>query len=176
MARAFKTFPLIAIGGLLACLILGARAWAQWPTAERGALGRYSSATCVSPVRSSDRTTWDTTIPLGNGKSARVRATGDLRSMFELTFSDEDYRRDVTTFWDYSYPRDARVTRSTNTLWLVVSGGLGGGTLVRGFDRARLYEYDLASRAIAHEYDIQPSALPQACPPSTLLETATTMR
>lgn len=81
-----------------------------------------------------------------------------MRSMFELAFSDEDWRRQVTTFWDYSYPRDARVSQSTNTLWLVVSGGLG--TL---FDRAKLYEYDLENRTIAHEFDLDPEDLPAAC-------------
>lgn len=95
---------------------------------------------------------------------SRVESSGAMRSMFELAFSDEDWRRQVTTFWDYSYPVDARLSRSTNTLWLVVSGGLGGSGLIgRLSDRAKLYEYDLVTRTIAHEFDLDPPDLPPPC-------------
>jgi hypothetical protein len=79
-------------------------------------------------------------------------------SMFELAFSDEDYRRQVTTLWDFVHVQDARIDRATNTLWLLISGGWGV------FDRARLYEYDLNSRTIARELDFDPEDLPSACP------------
>jgi hypothetical protein len=91
-----------------------------------------------------------------------------MRGVFEVSFSDEDSRRHVTTFWDYSYPRDVRVDSSTNTLWLLVSGGLGGTGLIGWLsDRARLYEFDLDTRTIAHELELKPGDLPLACAPST---------
>lgn len=102
----------------------------------------------------------------------QLLATGEMRSMFELAFSDENYRRQVTTFWDYSYPTDARISSSTNTLWLVVAGGLGFKGLIARLtgmsDRARLYEYDLGTRTIAHELDFPVEDLPAWCPVSTL--------
>jgi hypothetical protein len=153
----------LAFGGAIACLIGVAAAWARRPNPEQLALARYSAAACVSPEGAADRPFWNNVIALGKGQSIRIQSTGEMRSMFELAFSDEDWRRQVTTFWDYSYPRDARINRSTNTLWLVVSGGLG--TL---FERAKLYEYDLVNRTITHEFDLESEDLPPACATATL--------
>jgi hypothetical protein len=42
--------------------------------------------------------------------------------------------------------------------------------------RARLYEYDLITRTIAHEFDLAPDSLPATCPPSTFLQPETPKR
>jgi hypothetical protein len=119
-------------------------------------------------MRAFDKRSWNNKIPLGSSKSVQVLATGEMRSLFELAFSDEDYRRQVTTFWDYSYPTDARISHSTNTLWLLVAGGLGFSGIVARLigmsDRARLYEYDLRTRTIAQELDFEVEDLPAPCP------------
>ena len=179
MSQSSKALPRLAFVGGIACLTAAGVTWARWPTAGRTALARYSAAACVSPTRASDKRFWNSNIPLGSDKSVRVLATGEMRTMFELHFSDEDYRRQATTFWDYSYPSDARISRSTNTLWLVVAGGLGfSGLLARWSglsDRARLYEYDLGTRTIAHEFDLQLEAFPAWCPASTVRDLPTRM-
>lgn len=150
----------LAIGLVIAASITGV--WACSAAEERSAVARFAKAMCISPERGADgQRVWRNTVALGEGHFVRVLSSGEMRSMFEVAFSDEDWRRQVTTFWDYSYPRDARLSPSTNTLWLVVSGGLGN-----LFDRAKLYEYDLATRTIAHDFDLEPADLPTPCPAS----------
>lgn len=172
MSQNSKALPLLVSVGGIACLTAAGVAWVRWPNAERTALARYSAAACVSPTQASDTRFWNANVQLRSDKSVRVLATGEMRTVFELHFSDEDYRRQVTTFWDYSYPSDARISRSTNTLWLVVAGGLGFDGLLSRWaglsNRARLYEYDLGTRTIAHEFDVQVEAFPAWCPASTV--------
>jgi hypothetical protein len=159
MKRIRNIFQRLVIGGGIASTIGAAVVvWMRWPTAERVAIGQYAAATCISPEPIARRRVWKNTIPLGAGQSVRLDSTGEMRSMFELAFSDENRPRQVTTFWDYSYPSDARINPSTNTLWLVVSGGVGS-----LFDRAKLYQYDLGTRTIAHEFALDPGDLPAAC-------------
>ncbi len=152
----------------IGCLVAVGVTLARRPTAERITLARYSASACVPSSRAAGKSSWNTALSLGGKESVQVLATGEMRSMFELAFSDEEHRRQVTTFWDYSYPRDARISRSTNTLWLLVTGGLGGGgaiaTLLGLSDRARLYEYDLGTRTIAHEHELEVESLPASCP------------
>jgi hypothetical protein len=140
-------------------ILVGGVTWSWQPSAEQLAVDRYTAAACIAPHRRGDLNSWDSLLHLAESKSVRVVASGNMNTTFDLVFSDEDYTRQVTTWWDYSYPRDAKLQRSTATLWLLVTGGVGGPFS----DRARLYEFDLKSRIIAHEMDVDPEDLPKPC-------------
>ena len=142
-------------------LAAAAVVWLRWPTEQARQMERYAAATCLPPYHSDKGTWWNHVIPLARGSSVRLQSSGAMNGMFELAFSDEDHRRQVTSWWGYSYPHDARINESTQTLWLVVAGGLGGA--LTWFDNARLYEYDLTTRTIAREVDFHPRHLPPRC-------------
>src|SRR5688500_7877266 len=104
MKRDRKGIQLLVVVGGAAVLIGGVAVWLGRPTAEELAVERYSEAGCLAPNRQGFRRGWNQAVPLADGKSVRVLATGEMNTMFELAFSDEDWRRQVTTWWDYSYP------------------------------------------------------------------------
>ena len=149
--------PLIA---LLAMVISGA-VWFAYPTETRTLLGRYSRSVCLSPHLDGQSTrSWDNSVRLPNPGSFKVTGKAWIGGEFEVAFADDGIARSITKYYDYIYPSDARFESKTNTLWLVVNGS-GGGV----FREARLYQYDVSSRTLARELDIDPDDLPAPCAP-----------
>jgi hypothetical protein len=141
--------------------LVGLYAWIARPGEKDIALERYRVATCVAPTIYQGSRSWNATLRLPAGVSVRVEAQSWVSGRFELTFSNETGSRSVTRTRDYVYPRDARYEPATHTLWLVVAG-FGGGV----FPEARVYQYDLSSKAIRGEWDVSPDDVSDECPVS----------
>jgi hypothetical protein len=128
------------------------------PTDTDLALAKYAAASCLDPHRTPTGQAWDNNLVLRNGTLVNVSANAFVGGLVLVRYPDGT-TRDVTTLRDYVYPHDIRLTPGSQTLWIVNSG------LAAGIWReAHLYQYDLTSRVLVRDIDLDPDGLPARCP------------
>jgi hypothetical protein len=147
------------IAGVALTLVaaVAAALWFLRPTEATVALAQYGRASCVSPKQDGGRRYWNSTLSLPGGASVKVTAEDQTGGLAYVEFSDGTTRH-ITTLRDYVYPHDLRIARESMTLW-ILNSGLGGGI----FREAHLYEYNLVSRVLVRDLDVDPDDLPDAC-------------
>ena len=118
-------------------------------------------ATCVAPYDTPAGRAWDRNIGLRDGTSVNVSANGSVDGYVFARYPDGATRH-ITTHRDYVYPHDIRRDRDSRTLWIVNSGWAAG-----IWREAHLYQYDLPSRILVRDLDVDPDDLPDPCPPDT---------
>ena len=128
------------------------------PSEADRALQKYAAAGCVRPHSEQGTRTWNNEIELHTGLKINVSAKAFVGGLVFVRYPDSSVRH-VTTLRDYVYPHDIRLTDDTKTLW-ILNSGLGGGI----WPEAHLYEYDISSRILVRDLDVDPDHLPEPCP------------
>jgi hypothetical protein len=131
------------------------------PSETDRTLQEYVAARCVEPHSERGTRTWNNNIELPYGLNINVSADGSTGGLVLVRYPDKAVRH-VTMLRDYVYPHDIRLTADAKTLW-ILNRGLGGGI----WPEARLYEYDVISRILVRDLDVDPDDLPEPCPVTT---------
>lgn len=150
------TFAMGAVGALVA--------WWTQPTERDALIERYATASCVTPHSTPTGRRWSQGVARADGSSVQVSGEAFVGGLVAVRYPDGTTRH-VTALRDYVYPHDIRLDPDSRTLWIVTSG-LAAGI----WPEAHLYEYDIATR-IAHEVEVAPDSLPEACPIPAPLKT-----
>jgi hypothetical protein len=131
------------------------------PSEAARAIQMYSAATCVSPRGVPTGRMWNNDVPLSTGTSINVAADSFIGSVVSVRYPDGTERH-VPTLRDYVYPYDIRLTPDSKSLW-ILNSGLAAGI----WHEAHLYEYDISTRILVHDLDVDPDDLPEPCPVTT---------
>lgn len=120
-------------------------------------LESFRQARCVTPRLGAQGASWDTPVALRGAPTIHVSAEAAVGGLVLVRYPDGSVRH-VTAPRDYIYPHDIRVASDERTLWIVTRGVLAG-----VLPRAYLHEYDVPSRVLVRELELDPEELPAPC-------------
>jgi len=122
----------------------------------------YRDAECVAPlgagrIRPPTRE-WQSTVSRHDGSSVTVVGYQAPGGKISIQYPQSEALIVAANAGDYVYPRDVRLSRAHDLLYVKVAG-LSGGLL----EETLLYEYDLGGRRTFRVVRVDPAALPPEC-------------